>query len=215
MPVVTALRATRGGRVAIHVDGELVCTVSEALVARWHLYKGRELDAAALEQLRAQAFSELVMADAYRLLGHRSRSREELRRRLLQKEHAPDAVAAALDALAADGLIDDAEFTRSYVADKRRLAGWGAERIRRGLTALGVEQARIDAELGSEAPGEGEDAELERAVAVLARKGAPQPPLEAARRRAYQALLRRGFASSVAYAAVRRWSGGEPGDARG
>jgi regulatory protein len=163
VPVVTALRATRRGRVAVHVDGEFVCALSDALVARWRLYKGRELDAAALDELRAQASSELVRADAYRLLGHRSRSREELRQRLLLKEHDPEAVSAALDALAADGFIDDAEFARSYVADKRRLAGWGTERIRRGLTALGVEQALIDAELVvPELAGEGEDAELEQ-----------------------------------------------------
>ena len=153
----------RRGRVAVHVDGEFVCAVSDVLVARWRLHRGRELDAAALGQLRAQASSELVMADAYRLLGHRSRSREELRRRLLQKEHDPEAVSAALEVLAADGFVDDAEFARSYVADKRRLAGWGGERIRRGLVALGVEQALIEGALGLAASGEGEDDELARA----------------------------------------------------
>jgi regulatory protein len=212
MPVVTALRATRRGRVTVHVDGEFVCTVSDALVARWRLHTGRELDAEAVEQLRVHASSELALADAYRLLSHRSRSREELRRRLLQKEHAAEAVSAALEVLAADGFVDDAQFARSYVADKRRLAGWGGERIRLGLVALGVDRASVDAALGAAAE-EAQDDELERAVAVLSRKGPPQPPLDAARRRAYQALLRRGFASAVAYAAVRRWSGGEGGDA--
>ena len=206
MPVVTALRAARRGRVAVHVDGEFVCAVSDVLVARWRLHKGRELDAEAVEQLRAQASAEIVLADAYRLLDHRSRSREELRRRLLQKDHAEDAVSAALEVLAAGGFVDDAEFARSYVADKRRLAGWGGERIRRGLVALGVEQALIEGALGLAASGEGEDDELDRAVALLGRKGAPQPPLDAARRRAYQALRRRGFAADVAYAAIRIWS---------
>jgi regulatory protein len=210
VPVVTALRATRRGRVAVHVDGEFVCAVSDVLAARWRLHEGRELDAEAVEQLRVQASAEVVLADAYRLLGHRSRSREELRRRLLQKGHATEAASAALEALSADGFVDDAEFARSYVADKRRLAGWGAERISRGLAALGVDPGVVDAALGGGAD-EGQDDELERAVAVLTRKGAPEPPLDAARRRAYEALLRRGFASPVAYAAVRRWSGGEGG----
>ena len=141
MAAVTALRATKRGGIALHVDGAYVCTVSESLVARWPLDKGRELDDEALAQLQEQASAERVVADAYRLLGHRARSRLELERRLLQKGHTPQAVAQAVERLQADGHIDDARFARSYVADKRKLSGWGSERIRRGLAALGVDGA--------------------------------------------------------------------------
>ena len=208
MPVVTALRATRRGGVALHVDDEYVCVVSESLVARWRLFKGRELDAADVAAIRAASSAERVMGDAYRLLGHRARSREELRRRLLAKEHDEHAVEDALEKLSADGFLDDAAFARSYAADKRKIGGWGDARIRRGLRELGVTTADADDALG--APGEGEGEELERALAVLRRRGAPGQPLDAARRRAFQALQRRGFSSSVAYAAVRLWTEGEP-----
>jgi len=206
VPVVTALRATRRGKVALHVDGEFVCSVSDSLVARWRLYAGRELDADALAQLLSQAAEEGVSADAYRLLGHRARSRHELGARLLQKEHGAEQVEAVLDRLAADGLLDDAEFARCYVADKRGLSGWGAVRIRRGLASLGVADEVIDEALASAAGGgEGGDDELQRALAFLRRRGAPGTPLDAARRRAYQALQRRGFAGDVCYAALKRW----------
>ncbi len=209
MPVVTALRATRRSGVALHVDGAYVCVVSESLVARWRLYQGRELDEDALADLRGAASAERVMGDAYRLLGHRARSRAELRRRLLEKEHDEAAVAAAIERLAGDGLLDDAQFARSYVADKRGLAGWGSGRIRRGLAGLGVAPEVIDAQLGTVAADDGE--ELERALAMLRRRGTPSPPFDVARRRAYQALLRRGFSGSVAYAATQRWlAGAEP-----
>jgi regulatory protein len=208
VPVVTALRATRRGGVALHVDEEYVCVVSESLVARWRLFKGRDLDDTDVAEIRAASSAERVMGDAYRLLGHRARSREELRRRLLAKEHDEPTVGDALKRLAVDGFLDDAAFARSYVADKRRLDAWGAERIRRGLRELGVEQALIDDAL---AEGGGEEVdELERALAVLRRRGAPEPPLDAARRRAFQALQRRGFSSSTAYAAVRIWVDDEP-----
>lgn len=210
MPVVTALRATRRGGVALHVDGEYVCTVGEATIARWRLFKGRELDEEALVQLQKAASAERVMADAYRLLGHRARSRAELRARLIEKGHEETVVAAALDRLAGDGLLDDAEFARRYVADKRGLSGWGSGRIRRGLAELGVAPEVIDAELEESREGRGE--ELERALAVLRRRGAPVPPLDAARRKGYQALVRRGFTGDVAYAAVRRWAASTPPD---
>ena len=212
MPVVTALRATRRGQIAVHVDGGFVCSVSDAFVASWHLYRGRELDDDALAELRGLASAERVLADAYRLLGHRARSRHELRRRLLQKAHDDEAVAGALERLAGDGLLNDAEFARSYIADKRSLSGWGSRRIRRGLAELGVDRDVIDAQLGAAAVAEGDDAELERALTALRRRGAPQAPLDAARRRAYQALVRRGFSTAVAYAAIRLWSGAQPPD---
>ena len=144
MPVVTALRATRRGRVAVHVDGSFFCSVSDATIARARLFKGRELDEAELDALRSQASDEHLLGDAYRLLAQRQRSRAELRDRLLRKGHGEEAVAAALERLAGDGLLDDAAFARAFVADKRRLQGWGEQRIRRGLTQLGVARADVE-----------------------------------------------------------------------
>ena len=212
MAIVTALRATKGGRIAVHVDGEYVCAVGESFVARWRLYKGRELDDESLAQMLTQASAERALADAYRLLGHRARSRAELRRRLLQQEHDEVVVHAGLERLADEGLLDDGEFARRYVADKRTLAGWGSQRIRRGLAELGVAGPVVDAAVGSADAGGDAEAEYARALAILTAKGSARPPLEAARRRAYQALLRRGFASGLAYRAVREWTG-EPGPA--
>jgi regulatory protein len=202
VPVVTALRATRRGGVALHVDDAYACVVSESLVARWRLFKGRELSDGDVAEIRAAASAERVMGDAYRLLGHRARSREELRRRLLAKEHDDAAVLDALERLAADGFLDDAAFARSFASDKRHLGGWGEERIRRGLRELGVAATAIDEALGDQG---GEGDELDRALAVLRRRGAPGQPLDAARRRAFQALQRRGFSTGTAYAAVRIW----------
>jgi regulatory protein len=203
VPVVTALRATRGGGVALHVDEEYVCVVSESLVARWRLFKGRELSAADVAAIRATSSADRVMGDAHRLLGHRARSTHELRKRLLAKDHDSGAVDDALERLAADGLLDDASFARSYVADKRRLDNWGAERIRRGLRESGVDSSLVDEALREGAGEEG--GELDRALTVLRKRGTPGQPLDAARRRAFQALRWRGFCTSVSYAAVRIW----------
>jgi len=208
VPVVTALRATRRGQIAVYVDDGFLCAVGEAAVARWRLHKGRELADDDLRRLVEEASAETTLADAYSLLGHRARSVAELRRRLFAKQHGADAVEAVLERLAADGLLDDAAFARSYVADKRRLAGWGTERIRRGLAEAGVAREVAAAALGrADAGGDPDDAELSRALDVLRRRGPREDrPDETARRRAYQLLLRRGFSSGVAYAAMRTWS---------
>jgi regulatory protein len=212
MSVVTALVVRGHGLAHLSVDGDPVGTASADLVARWRLYEGRRLDASEVEQLLAEIAVEDALADAARFLQRRLRSRAEVERHLLGKGHTHAVVDAALVGLGRRGLVNDAEFARAYIADKRHLSGWGRVRIERGLAAYGV-----DAEITAAALAEAEfsdDAELRRALLVLQRKGAPQGPPEAAKRRAYQTLLRRGFAASVALSAVRSWyadvADGEP-----
>jgi regulatory protein len=203
VPVVTALRTTRGGGIAVHLDGGYLCTVGEALLARHRLFEGRELDEAEAEGLLNEASAERIMGDAYRLLGHRQRSTAELQRRLLDKGHTDEAVAAALTRLTADGLLDDAAFARAFVHDKRATGGWGRGRLERELARLGVDAATVEAAVAGE--GESEGDELARALAVLRRRPSPAPPYDSDRRRALAALQRRGFATGVAYEAIRHW----------
>ena len=210
MPAVTALKATRRGHVAIHVDDAFVVTVSDAFVVRHGLYVGLQLDVARLDELVEAASAERALADAYRLLAHRARSRAELADRLRAKGHSEPGVAGVVERLAAEGLLDDGAFAAAFVADKRRLSGWGAGRIARELARHGVADSVTQAALGAAA----DDAdELARALQVLARRGPACAPLDAARKRAYDQLLRRGYSTTVAYRAVREWSAatGHPG----
>ena len=201
MPTVTALRATRRGHIGLHVDGAFVCVVSEALVAKWHLFAGRELEDGDLDLLHSEAAGERINADAYRLLGHRARSRAELAQRLAAKGHPADVVDATIDRLAADGLLDDDAFAKAFVTDKRRLSGWGSVRIARELTKLGVAADVIAVAIDGEA---GPD-ETGRAGELLRRRGTAVPPLDAAKRRAYAFLRRRGFSHETAYRAIQEW----------
>jgi regulatory protein len=203
VPTVTALKATRRGQVAIHVDDTFVAAVSDAFVVRHGLYVGLEFDGARLDALAAAADTERALADAYRLLGHRARSRSELAERLRGKGHPEPVVAGVIERLASEGLVDDRAFAAAFAADKRRLAGWGAGRIARELARHGVADAIAQAALSSS----DDDAdELARALLVLAGRGPARPPLDAARKRAYDHLLRRGYSTAVAYRAVREWS---------
>jgi regulatory protein len=205
MPTVTALRPTRReGRVSVHVDGLFVAAVGESFVVGHGLFVGLELSAAQLSALRDDAGAEHVLADAYRLLAHRARSQGELVARLRAKGHSEPNVRAVIDRLSGEGLVDDRAFAAAFVADKRRLAGWGAGRIARELDRLGVEAAIVEAALprSDEAAAD----ELARARAALEHRGPARPPLDADRRRAYEFLMRRGYDTAVAYRAVREWS---------
>jgi regulatory protein len=207
MAVVTALKPTRReGRVAVHVDDVFVAAVGASVIVRHGLFVGLELTDAQLASLRADASAERILTDAYRLLAHRARSRAELTLRLRDKGHDETAVQVVIDKLSGEGLVDDQAFAAAFVADKRRLAGWGAGRIARELERLGVAPGLVQAALPQ--TDDAADDELARARAALERRGPAGAPLERSRKRAYEYLLRRGYATTVAYRAVREWSAG-------
>lgn len=205
MAIVSALKATRSGRVAVHLDGAFFCTVGEALLVRLGLFAGRSLTDEQVALLQSEASAERAVADAHRLLAQRPRARAEIQTRLTAKGHPQEAVQRALAQLQARGLLDDHAFAAAYVADRRRLHGWGTDRIAHELARLGADPAAVQAALADSAGGSDEEQELQRALQLLSRRAPGRPP-QAAQRRAYQLLLRRGFSTTVAYDAVRRWS---------
>ena len=212
MATVTALTPTRReNRVAVHLDGEFVVTVSQAFMARHGLFVGRELGEAELAPLLADARREQALTDAYRLLAHRSRSHAELVARLRAKGHDDATVAVTLERLGGEGLVDDQAFAAAFVADKRRLSGWGAGRIARELGRLGVDVATVRSVLPAGDDSDDDD-EYGRAVAALRRRGPARPPLERSRKSAFDFLVRRGYSTAVAYRAVRDWSTHTPGE---
>jgi regulatory protein len=95
--------------------------------------------------------------------------------------------------------IDDASFARRYAEDKRRLAGWGPDRISAALMGRGVRREQIEAALDAEDL----DAQLTRAVALLGDRGMGCGS-ERERERALGLLVRRGYPLELAYEAVRR-----------
>ena len=136
---------------------------------------------------------------ALRLLGVRWRSREELRRRLRAAGFTDPDVEQALEDLERVGLVDDARFAREAVRDQatRRLTGDRA--IRAALREKGVDQATTEMALA------GAVDEGERARTLAVRRAARMMGLgpDAAARRLYGMLLRRGYDHSVAEEACR------------
>jgi regulatory protein len=134
----------------------------------------------------------------------------------LERKGVSDALAqATVGELVDQRLVDDARFAEMFITDKRELEGWGAERIRRGLSAHGVdrdlaEQALAAADASHAGPfpdGAGEATprpatELERALELLRRRF-PDPPLQRRDRdRAFGMLVRKGYESELAVDAL-------------
>ena len=142
-----------------------------------------------------------VKERALRLLTVRSRSRSELRQRLLRADFEPEEVEAALDDLESVGLIDDEAFARE-LAEHQRRKGLGRRAGLAGMRAKGVDRELAERITGDVNP---ED-EAERAVEVasnrLQRLRGLDP--ETRRRRLQDFLMRRGYDPETARSACSR-----------
>ena len=186
----------------VEVDrGRFASLPAESLVGL-DLVVGQEIGPRVLDRLQELADLEAAHRAALRALTRRAHARHDLRRRLLQKQHPPAAVDAALDRLSAVGLLDDTRFAVDYAAAKAT-RGRGPARLVNDLLAQGVE--RRVAEDAVRTALASEDVDPAAAVRALAEKRARQlaglaPAVR--KRRLVAFLVRRGFGGQEVRAVV-------------
>lgn len=150
-----------------------------------------------------------VRERALRLLDQRSRSRHELRERLLDPRRVkegedgpdPDLVDDVLDSLTRSGLIDDEAFAREWVRQRFERRGKSSSVLRRELQNKGVSAA--DRESALQQIDESDERELARELARKKARSVKAVPADRAERdkelrRIVGVLARRGFPQSMA-----------------
>lgn len=142
-----------------------------------------------------------VKERALRLLSVRSRSKHELRQRLLRAEFEPEEVEAALADLEAVGLVDDEAFARE-LAEHQRRKGLGRRAGMAGLRAKGIDRDLAERIAEDVSPEDEAEMALEVAAKRLPRIRGLEP--ETRRRRLMDYLLRRGYDHQTAMAACIR-----------
>lgn len=157
-------------------------------------------------------------------INRRERTVAEVRSQLERKGVSETDADAAVETLIEQHLLDDERFAQLFVADKRELERWGADRIRRGLTARGIDRELAERALAAapdivdhanpDSPGaehwaDGRGGELARALELLCRRF-PDPPQERRDRdRALGMLLRKGYEHELAIDALNAHAGAE------
>lgn len=136
---------------------------------------------------------------ALRLLTRRDYTAAELRTKLLEKEHPDAEVAAALDGLTRDGLVNDRRVAVSFVRVASSLKGRGRHRIERELEHRGVDKAIIREAMAT-LPVADETASIRR---FLERKKLPARLSPAEHRRLFGQLMRRGFSADLIAKAIK------------
>ncbi len=185
------------GRFLVRLEDGGILRVTEDELLRFGLREGLELGDEELESLRASAKASQTKAAAARMIGSRALSKQELTRRLMKKgSDAGDAQAAA-DWLEEIGAVDDENYAAALVRHYGG-KGYGPARVRDELRRRGVGRELWDSAL-EEMP---EAAEI--LDHLLQKRGDLSDPKE--RRRASDALLRRGFSWEQVRAALGRYA---------
>ena len=143
---ITKLAAQKNdtSRASVFLDGEFAFGVHQDLVLEHGLCKGRTLS---LDERRAIEEEDAVMrakAKAMRYVARRARTKEEVRRKLREKDYPEHAVEAAVARLKELDYLDDAEYAREYMRSRFRSKGYGPVRLRRELKQRGVERHQIE-----------------------------------------------------------------------
>ena len=140
---------------------------------------------------------------AWTALNRREHTTAEVARILARKRVEPAVIDSVVGELCEQGYLDDAGYAQRFAEDRRRLDGWGAERIEQRLRALGVDAELIAAAVSTR---DHED-ELEAALGLLRRRF-PDPPATARDcERALGVLVRKGYELELAHDAIRLHTG--------
>lgn len=151
---------------------------------------------------RARSLTEeAARQQCLRLLERRARSAAELRQRLRSVGFEQNTIEAVLADLERVGLVDDAEFARAWVAERRRLGQAGRHKLRWELRRKGIREELIRASVDEAID---DDAEVAQALEVARRRLGDRP--EEALPRLRRLLLGRGYGYSTVETVLRQVS---------
>lgn len=203
--LLTAVETTRRGRCALFGDGEFLFSVDPETFAKSGLAEGDTLEEETLARLREQSDLRAAKDRALLLLSGRDHGAQELFQKLCRSfdDHTAAAAVAEMQRL---GLLDDAAFARRK-AESLAAKHKSRREIAAKLASIGIDRPLIEQALSSIA----REDETETIRPLLERQY--RSKLAAGgREKVLAALVRRGFRTSDAIAAVDRFLAEENSD---
>ncbi len=185
---VTAIKSQvkRVGRYSIFIDDTYVLSLSEASLLDAHIASGQEIDRQQLTRLKRLSADDKIYNDTLNYVAIRPRSVWELETYLKRKGSPTLLIRKILNKLSNNGLLDDTDFARRWIDNRRLLKPTSLRKLALELRAKHVPPDVIDEVLG---PHEGNDQDTIKELVVRKRKqGKYQDNLKL-----MQYLARQGF----------------------
>lgn len=182
---ITDIHQTSPGRLTVTLAGGDEIKSTLGVVTDMRLYSGREMDPAAVSELKSASLRALARERALEYLSRRPMSCAELKKKLIEKGEDEDVAEYCVGWLSAHGLIDDESYAAA-IARHYAAKGYGPGRVRTELSRRGIARELWDGAL--DAMPENVD-KLDRFIS--SRLHDPDDRDEV--RRISQALFRRGY----------------------
>ena len=120
-------------RVSVFIDGEFRFGLTKILALKYDLIEDREITEEEINNVLLQEEKDKIRERAFRLLGFRDRSVQEMRERLVRIGYDPDRVEETIGELVADNTLDDRRFSHAFTNDYTNLKPKGNQFLRREL----------------------------------------------------------------------------------
>lgn len=169
---ITAIRqqAKRPDRYSVFVDSKFAFGLSESGLLESRLASGQELDEAQLARLKKTAGLDKAYGQALRYAAMRPHSEWEVRTYLERKGVGTPATRQIIEHLKRARLLDDAEFARAWIVNRRLLKSTNRRKLR-----LELKQKHVPEEVIEQAMSEDETSDQDALRQLIAKKRARYP----------------------------------------
>ncbi len=202
--IISALHTVSSEHINILFEDGTEIRSTLGVITEMMLFRGKELDDSAVEQLRALSAKAFAVEKAVELLSYRQMSGKEMRSKLIRKGFEAEAAEAAVSKLYELRLLDDEQYAAAVVRHYT-VKGYGAGRIRAELAHRGVDRDYWDEALASAS---GSDEKLMSYI----RSHLRDPDDRDQKRKVSAALYRRGYSWDEIRSALSRFSSGSEDD---
>lgn len=202
--IISALHTVSSEHINILFEDGTEIRSTLGVITEMMLFRGKELDDSAVEQLRTLSAKAFAVEKAVELLSYRQMSGKEMRSKLIRKGFEAEAAEAAVAKLFELRLLDDEQYAAAVVRHYTA-KGYGAGRIRAELAHRGVDRDYWDEAL---AFASGSDDKL---ISYI-RSHLRDPDDRDQKRKVSAALYRRGYSWDEIRSALSRFSSGSEDD---
>lgn len=140
----------RQDRYSVYIDKKYSFSLSEGELLKAGLRIGQEFSEQELDELRQKAETDKAMMRAYDQLSRRARSEWEMRDYLKRKDYDNDLINLVVDRLKDRNYLDDREFARAWIENRRLLKKTSKRKLAQELKAKRVDDAIIDEALAQD-----------------------------------------------------------------
>lgn len=116
---VTKIEAVTKSRYKVYVDEQFAFVLYKGELSRYHVTEGSEITTDIYEEIRKEVIIKRAKLRALHLLNSMGRTEMQLRKKLKDSDYTDDVVEEAIKYVKSFGYINDTEYARSFVLNRK------------------------------------------------------------------------------------------------